>query len=67
MNHYGHTLTHKNDTMHSNTFTAAERLIFKAQLLDIYRQDSLRPSRDMARQTAEIGEKLLNAGGKSQG
>ena len=64
MNHYGHTLTHKNDTMHSNTFTAAERLIFKAQLLDIYRQDSLRPSRDMARQTADIVEKLLNAGGK---
>ncbi len=63
MNHYGHTLKHKNDTMHSNTFTAAERLIFRAQLLDIYRRDTLRPSRDMARQTADIVGQLLNAGG----
>lgn len=50
--------------MQSNTFTAAERLIYRAQLLQLYRNDTLRPTRDTARQTADIVSRLLNAGGK---
>lgn len=50
--------------MQSNTFTAAERLIYRAQLLQLYRNDTLRPTRDTARQTADIVGRLLNAGGK---
>lgn len=52
----------KTSAMEERTFTPAERLIFHQLLIDIYRNESIRPSHEEARLVATIVKQALDNG-----